>query len=169
MRRSRGAKVALIHAGMTTWPGKNWPLDRMEEVVRHLKGLGYFTIAVGATDSPQVGCDDTVAGATSPQALYALARHASLFVGLDSMPQHVMSAANVPSAIMFGPTNPKCIIRPSPRIIAVQGDVNQVPCVGAHGRRTVACTQSPCEGECARAVTVEMMKKAIGRLIALGS
>lgn len=166
-RKSRGAKVALIHAGVTTWPGKNWPLDRMADLVRHLKGLGYFTIAVGAADSPQVGCDDTVAGKTSPQALYALARHASLFVGLDSMPQHVMSAANVPSVVLFGPTNPKAIIRPTPRIIGVQADVNQIPCVGAHGRRTIAVTQAPCQGDCIRGITVDMVAKAIRRVEAL--
>lgn len=167
-RRSRGEKVALIHAGMTTWPGKNWPLDRMAHIVTHLKGLGYFTIAVGSTDSPQVGCDDTVAGQASPQQLYALARHAALFVGLDSMPQHVMSAANVPSVIMFGPTNPRMIVRPTPRIIPVQASTDDAPCVGEHGRRKVAVTQAPCDGACARAVTVEMMKKAISRLVAMG-
>lgn len=166
-RKSRGTKLALIHGGHTTWPGKNWPLDRMEEVVRHLNHLGYFTIAVGAADSPQAGCDDTVAGKTSPQALYALARHAALFVGLDSMPQHVMSAANVPSVVLFGPTNPKAIVRPTSRIIGVQADVNQIPCVGAHGRRKVACTQAPCDGDCIRGITVEMVTKAIRRLEAL--
>jgi ADP-heptose:LPS heptosyltransferase len=167
-RRSRGEKVALIHAGITTWPGKNWPLERMADVVRHLKGLGYFTIAVGATDSPQAGCDDTVAGQASPQQLYALARHAALFVGLDSMPQHVMSASNVPSVIMFGPTNPRMIVRPTPRIIPVQASTDDAPCAGEHGRRKVAVTQAPCDGACARAVTVPMMLKAINRLIALG-
>jgi ADP-heptose:LPS heptosyltransferase/GT2 family glycosyltransferase len=167
-RKSRGMKVALIHAGVTTWPGKNWPLDRMNEVVRQLKALGYFTIAVGAADSPRAGCDDTVAGQGTPQALYALARHSSLFVGLDSMPQHVASAANVPSVVMFGPTNPKMIVRPTPRIKAVQGDVTMVPCVGEHGRRTKAITQAPCAGDCAKAVTVEMMMRAVRGLIAMG-
>lgn len=166
-RKSRGAKLALIHAGVTTWPGKNWPLDRMEEVVRNLKALGYFTIAVGAPDSPQVGCDDSVTGETSPQELYALAKHASLFVGLDSMPQHVMSAANVPSAVMFGPTNPRMIVRPTPRIIPVQATTADAECVGAHGRRTVAITSAPCNGDCSRAVTVAMMMKAVQRLIAM--
>lgn len=166
-RKSRGAKLALIHAGVTTWPGKNWPTDRMAEVVTNLKALGYFTIAVGATDSPQVGCDDIVAGKTSPQALYALARHASLFVGLDSMPQHVASAANVPSVVLFGPTNPKAIIRPTPRIISVQASREDADCVGAHGRRTVAVTQAPCDGACIKAITVPMVMKAVNRLIAM--
>jgi ADP-heptose:LPS heptosyltransferase len=165
LRKSRGMKVALIHAGMTTWPGKNWPLDRMEEVVAHLKGQGFFTIAVGDDKSPAINCDDSVAGKTSPQQLYALAKHASLFVGLDSMPQHVASAANVPSAIMFGPTNPKCIIRPTPRIVAVQADVKEIPCVGEHGRRTVACTQAPCAGDCIRGVTVQMALRGINRAL----
>jgi ADP-heptose:LPS heptosyltransferase len=165
LRKSRGMKVALIHAGTTTWPGKNWSLDRMEQVVKHLKAQGFFTIAVGDEHSPSINCDDSVAGKTSPQQLYALAKHASLFVGLDSMPQHVASAANVPSAIMFGPTNPKMILRPTPRIVAVQATTADAECVGAHGRRTKAVTQAPCDGACSRAVTVEMMIKGINRAL----
>lgn len=164
-RKSRGMKVALIHGGMTTWPGKNWPLDRMEEVVSHLKQEGFLTIAVGDDHSPVLNCDDSVAGETTPQQLYALAKHASLFVGLDSMPQHVASAANVPSVVMFGPTNPKRIIRPTPRIVAVQATTADAECVGAHGRRTVAVTQAPCDGACARAVTVQMMIRGINRAL----
>lgn len=167
LRRSRGLKVALIHGGHTTWPGKNWPVDRMAELVDYIKSLGYFTIAVGAEDSPRCGCSDDVTGKTTPQQMYALARHASLFVGLDSMPQHVMSAANVPSVVVFGPTNPKMIVRPSPRIIPVQATVQDAACVGEHGRRTVAVTQAPCEGDCMKAVSVFMMRKAVDRLIAM--
>lgn len=167
-RRARGMRVALIHGGHTTWPAKNWPVDRMEEVVRNLKSMGFFTIAVGAADSPLCGCDDSVAGETTPQQMYALARNASLFVGLDSMPQHVMSAANVPSVVLFGPTNPRCIVRPTPRIISVQADVNEIPCVGSHGRRTTPITfGEPCESECIRGITVPMVMRAVNRLIAM--
>lgn len=168
LTKSRGLKVALIHAGMTTWPGKNWPTERMEQVVEELKKMGFFTIAVGDNHSPAINCDDSVAGKTSPQMLYALAKHASLFVGLDSMPQHVASAANVPSAIMFGPTNPRCIVRPTPRIVPVQATTDDAACVGEHGRRQVACTQAPCDGACSRAVTVEMMLKGVRRALQFG-
>lgn len=167
LRKSRGLKVALIHGGHTTWPGKNWPVDRMAELVDYIKSLGFFTIAVGAEDSPRCNCADDVTGATTPQQLYALARHASLFVGLDSMPQHVASAANVPSVVVFGPTNPKCIIRPTHRIVPVQASIQDAVCVGEHGRRTVAVTQAPCDGACMRAVSVHMMRRAVDRVIAI--
>ena len=164
-RKTRGRKrIALIHGGVTTWPGKNWPLERMEIVVRNLKQMGYFTIAIGAKDSPDCGCDDSIAGQGTPQALYALGKFASLFIGLDSMPQHVMSAANVPSVVLFGPTNPNCIVRPTPRIIPVFGDVRQVPCIGEHGRRTIPITQAPCGGECIRAITVQQVLNAVQRI-----
>jgi GT2 family glycosyltransferase len=166
--KSRGLKVALIHAGMTTWPGKNWPLDRMEKVVDELKKMGFFTIAVGDEQSPSINCDDSVAGKTTPQKLYALAKCSSLFVGIDSMPQHVASAANVPSAVIFGPTNPRCIVRPTPRIVAVQATTEDAECVGAHGRRTVASTQAPCDGACSKAVSVEMMLKGVRRALQFG-
>lgn len=164
LRKTRGKNVALIHGGVTTWPGKNWPVYRMAKIVDALKQMGYFTIAVGSGDSPDCGCDDTIAGRSTPQQFYALATHAKLFVGLDSMPQHVASAANTPSVVLFGPTNPKAIVRPTPSIIAVQADVNLVPCVGEHGRRKKVVTQSPCSAECIQAITVEMVLSAIKTL-----
>lgn len=166
-RKARGAKLALVHGGTTTWPGKNWPVDRMECVVRELRGMGYFTIAVGDAFSPDCGCDEKVAGKATPQAVYALAKHASLFVGLDSMPQHVASAANVPSVVLFGPTNPKCIVRPTPRIVPVQVSTEVAACAGEHGRRKKAITQAPCGGDCINAISVEMVLKAVQRVVGL--
>lgn len=163
-RKSRGLKLALIHGGITTWPGKNWPVERMTEIVQRLKKLGFFTMAVGANDSPLCQCDDSITNCT-PQQLYATAKHANLFVGLDSMPQHVMSAANVPSVVLFGPTNPNAIVRPSPLIIPVQASVKDAPCVGEHGRRKTPVTQAPCDGACIKAISVEMVFKAVTNLL----
>jgi GT2 family glycosyltransferase/ADP-heptose:LPS heptosyltransferase len=163
---ARGKPIALIHAGKTTWTGKNWPVDRFDEVVKWLRDSSWFTIAVGAHDSPICGCDESVAGYATPQQLYALARHSGLFVGLDSMPQHVASAADIPSVVLFGATNPKMIVRPTSKIIAVQADPRKVPCVGEHGRRTKVVTMAPeCKGECMNAVTDTMVIKAIVKVL----
>lgn len=165
---ARGKNVALIHGGKTTWKGKNWPVDRFQRVVEWLRESGWFTIAVGAGDSPVCGCDESVAGYATPQQLYALALQSGLFVGLDSMPQHVASAADTPSVVLFGATNPNMIVRPSAKIIAVQADPKKIPCVGEHGRRTKAVTMAPeCNGECMEAITEKMVKKAIEQAVAL--
>jgi ADP-heptose:LPS heptosyltransferase/GT2 family glycosyltransferase len=163
-RVARGARVALVHPGPTCWPGKCWPAERFKDVVRHLKRRGYLTMTVGGPDAPQVGADLHLAGGTTPQQLYALSKQASLFVGIDSMPQHVASAADTPSVVLFGPTNPRAIVRPTPRIAMVQADPAKVPCVGEHGRRTKAVTQAPCGGECMLAITPEMVLKAVERV-----
>jgi ADP-heptose:LPS heptosyltransferase len=168
-RVSRGQKIAMLHPGPTTWAGKNWPIQNWEELVKWLKGRGYLTLTVGDTHTPELGSDLHLAGNTTPQQLYALALQARLFVGLDSMPQHVASAANVPSVVLFGPTNPRCIIRPTHRIVAVQADRAKVPCVGEHGRRTKPVTQAPCNGECIQAVTLEMAQKGVERVEALSA
>lgn len=165
MRFARGKPIALFHAGPTCWPSKNWPLERMQEVVKRVKRLGFLTIAIGAEDSPDCGCDDSCAGTVSPQGTYALARYAKLFVGIDSMPLHLATAADVASVVIFGPTEPRAILRKSPRIVAVQASRDDVPCVGEHGRRTKAVTQAPCDGECIRAVTVSMVMGAIDHVI----
>lgn len=163
-RVGRGAKLALVHPGMSCWPGKNWPVERFEGLVKWLKGKGYMVGAVGDRLTPQVGADLHLAGETTPQQLYALCKRARLFVGIDSMPQHVASAADTGSVILFGPTNPKCIVRPTHRVIALQGDVTKVPCVGEHGRRKKPVTQCPCRGDCMKAITLDMVARAVDRM-----
>lgn len=171
-RTARGSKLAILHPGMSCWPGKNWVLEegnvydvsRWEVVVSALRSKGYMTITVGDSNTPVIGADMHLAGLTTPQQLYALCKQASLFVGIDSMPQHVASAADTPSVVLFGPTNPKCIVRPTPRIITVQASREQADCVGEHGRRTKAVTQAPCDGACMRAITVDKVLASIERL-----
>lgn len=163
-RTARGSKLAIVHAGPTTWPSKNWPVERWSEVVRALRKKGYVVASVGAVGAANVDADLHLAGETTPQQLYALLIQSHLFVGIDSMPQHIASCANTPSVVLFGPTNPKCITRPSPRVIPVQGDVKEVPCIGEHGRRTTPITSVPCDGECIRAITPAMVLAAVERV-----
>ena len=166
-RLARRQRVALVHPGPTCWPGKNWPVERFSELTRLLSKRGYLTVSVGADDAPDIGADLVLRG--SPQLLYALAKRAKLFVGIDSMPQHVASAADCPSVVLFGPTNPRAIMRPSHKLIAVQADVKEVPCVGEHGRRKKAITSAPCDGACMKAISVEMVARAIERVEALSA
>lgn len=165
-RVSRGhGKLAVVHPGVSCWPSKNWPVERFNEVVRGLRGEGWLVATVGDAVTPKLESDLHLAGQASPQGLYALCRRARLFLGIDSMPMHVAAAAETPSVVIFGPTNPRCIVRPNtPRVVAVQADVKEVPCVGEHGRRTKPITQAPCNGACVRAVTVEMVRGAIQRV-----
>lgn len=168
-RVARGQRMALLHPGPTCWPGKNWPVERFTELARTLRKQGYLTATVGADDSPELGTDLHLAGRTTPQQLYALAKRSRLFVGIDSMPCHLASAADCPSVVLFGPTNASKILRPSHRIIPVQADVNLIPCVGEHGRRTKPITQSPCQGECMKGIEVPLVLQAIGRVERLTS
>jgi ADP-heptose:LPS heptosyltransferase len=157
-------KVALIHPGPTTWPGKNWPYERWEEITKWLRQRGFFSIAIGSRDTPGVGCDDSIAGCSTPQQLYDLCGVSSLMVGLDSMPSHIASAAETPSVILFGATEPKDIMRKAPHLIAVQASQKDADCVGAHGRRKQAVTEMPCRGDCMKAISAEMVQTAIEKL-----
>jgi GT2 family glycosyltransferase/ADP-heptose:LPS heptosyltransferase len=160
-RALRHQPTVLVHPGPTTWPGKNWPFDRWQELTAHLQHLGYRVVTVGASDTPALG-DDSFAGQTTPQQLAALARHAKLFIGLDSMPQHVVASQSTPSVILFGATNPAAIIS-NPNAIAVQATTADAPCVGEHGRRAPGqpTTEMPCDGACMRAITLELVFKAL--------
>lgn len=163
-RVTRGNKVALVHAGPSHWRNKNWVLERFKEVAGVLRDKGYMTITVGAKDAPEIGADLSLAGETSPQRLYALCKFSQIFIGIDSMPQHVATAADTPSVVLFGPTNPRAIVRPTHKIVVVAADQTKIPCVGEHGRRKKAITSAPCNGECMEGITTEMVVKAIERV-----
>lgn len=163
-RVCRGQRAAVIHPGMSCWPGKNWPTQSFEQLTAALRDKGYLTLSVGDDHSPGCGADVELTGQTTPQQLYALCRQAVLFVGIDSMPQHVASAADTASVVLYGPTNPRVLVRPVPWIVAVQADPKVVPCAGEHGRRKKPVTQAPCDGACMRALTVDHVMKAVGRV-----
>lgn len=160
-RALRGQSTVLVHPGPTTWPGKNWPLERWKQLTTHLQRLGFRVVTVGASDTPALG-DDSFAGQTTPQQLAALARHAKLFIGLDSMPQHVVASQSTPSIILFGATNPLTILS-NPNAITVQATTADASCVGAHGRRQPGqpTTSMPCDGACMEAITIEMALAAL--------
>jgi ADP-heptose:LPS heptosyltransferase len=86
-------------------------------------------------------------------------------VGLDSMPSHIASAAETPSVILFGATEPKDIMRKAPHLIAVQASQKDAACVGAHGRRKQGVIFHECKGDCMRAITIQMVQEAIGKLV----
>lgn len=139
---------AIAHAD-THWSGKAWPRDRWMELQENC-GIPLHFITPNQ----------------SPQQLAWIIKHASLFIGVDSFPAHVAQAVGTPAVVLFGTTNPACILCPTANVAAVQADPRLVPCVGEHGRRTSAITSAPpCDGACMAAITVDMVADAVGRIL----
>jgi ADP-heptose:LPS heptosyltransferase len=144
------APTLMFHQGPSTWISKRWTDERWIALLKHYNGWNMVSIAADK----------------SPQDLAALLKNAHLFIGLDSLPAHISQAVGTPSVVLFGSTNPDCILHPTANVIAVQGDPRKVKCIGEHGRRTKAVNQAPpCNGDCMKAITVEMVLEAVDKLL----
>lgn len=111
--RKLEGKWAAIHAGPTTWPGKNWPVDRWNQVAQHLRANGFKVMLLGnPPKDASVLCDLDMRGQSGYPELAALLKQCALFLGLDSFPAHFASALGVPCVVLYGITDPKCFAVP---------------------------------------------------------
>jgi heptosyltransferase-3 len=97
------------------WQFKCWPADKTAELIDKLQGLGQRVVVSSAPDANELELVARIrASATTPFAdlsgkltlkqLGALARNASLFIGVDSAPMHIASAVRTPVVALFGPS-----------------------------------------------------------------
>ena len=119
-----------LSAGM---PARLWPLDRFIDVARRLKDsrnaqflvVGASTeralgeqLGAGLGERPLIAAGDATLGQS-----VALLELCALFIGTDSGPAHLASAARCPVVVLFGPGNvqvmrpytDRCVIVRSPR------------------------------------------------------
>lgn len=158
-----GDKSCAIHPGPTTWKGKTWPRERWDELVKRLRVDGWKLVVVGGHGTWDVAGDLDVCGQQSFQQLAGTLSQCKLFVGVDSFPMHCAQAVGVPAVGIFGASTPEFVLTESSPSIGVQASVADVPCVGAR-HRVSGQTFVDCDGACMRAVSVEMVMEAIGRI-----
>jgi ADP-heptose:LPS heptosyltransferase/GT2 family glycosyltransferase len=153
-------KWVAMHLGPTTWPGKNWPIDRFNEVARVLKKEhGLQTLLVGHHDPQSVECDLDLRGATSSMLTAAVIQRCRLFVGLDSFPMHVAQAVGTPTVGLFGQTSPEYLMTDESPHIGVRGDA----AIHETGIRHRIAGQVffPSDGESMRSIHVEQVIEAV--------
>jgi ADP-heptose:LPS heptosyltransferase len=146
----------VIHPGPTQWPGRNWPVERFQEVVHHLKESGWKIALLGGLDAHSLDFDLDARG-SSVHDTAAIIERSELFVGIDSFPMHVAQAMLRPLVAVFGAIEPTYRLIGVPFFRGVKGDPKTAPCIGEHHRLPPPQVQSMCDGACMRAVTVEMV------------
>lgn len=105
--KTRREALAVIHPAASA-PGKTWPAANFVEVahkIRHDWGLEPVFIAGPDNDMSAFSEFRTLAGAPLGK-VKTLLQSASLFVGNDSGPAHMAAAFQVPSAVIFGESDP---------------------------------------------------------------
>lgn len=143
-----------IHAGPTTWPGKNWPPERWNDLATHLrKEHGLKIVLVGHPDLTPIVSDRDLRGLTDTLQLAAVLGRCRLFVGLDSFPLHVAQAMHTPTVGLFGCTLPEFIMTDGSPKASVQGD----PRLAESGARhfTPSQVSIPTNGESMRSIKTE--------------
>lgn len=160
-----GRRIAVIHAGPTGWPGRDWPQDRFEAIIKHLKSLCLKVAVVGNLSNWQFeSADWNLNGQNTPGQMAALLSRSVLFFGVDSFPSNVAQHRAAASIILFGTIYPAFRVC-SPTVTALRGDSSHVPCIGEHHSLPPPVTFSTCDGACMRAISVDMAIKAINEVL----
>jgi ADP-heptose:LPS heptosyltransferase len=138
-----GANLAVIHAGPTAWPGRNWPKDRFEQVIGYLKSRGFHLVVVGGIDNWTFGeADHNLVGTTTIHELAAILERAKLFFGIDSLPANLAQAVECPAVVLFGAISPEYRLTGN-NVVAVRGDPANAPCIGEHHRLLTSISKLP--------------------------
>lgn len=95
----------LIHSSIlgARYPSynKQWPLDRMKEVVRHLSKYHRIVQIGNASDPPLNGAQD-LRGFCNFRQLAAIFANAALFVGMEGFHTHLARSLNCRSVVIYG-------------------------------------------------------------------
>jgi ADP-heptose:LPS heptosyltransferase len=99
----------LVPGGAPHRPAKRWPAERFAALARHLLSQGIVPVLIGrAAEQAEIAeiqsaCPDTISlcDKTSIADLAALGRSATLCVGNDTGPMHIIAAARCPSLVLY--------------------------------------------------------------------
>lgn len=153
-----------IHAGPTTWPGKNWPDERWNELALLLRReYGLKIVLCGHSDHTPLSNDRDLRGLTDTHQLCAVLARCALFIGLDSFPMHVSQAAGCPTIGLFGVTSPEFIMTEGSWKLGIASDI-KIRETGAR-HLTAGVTSIPTTGEAMRSITVDQVMGAVAQII----
>ncbi|MDD5634515.1 MAG: glycosyltransferase family 9 protein [Candidatus Omnitrophica bacterium] len=127
----------VIHPG-AKWPPKRWPPEYYAELIKLMfTKLNLRTIVVCGREDEKTafyikeksGIKETgVAIGFSLKKLAVLIKKSSLFVGNDSGPAHIAAAVDVPSVVLFGPTDPGRCKPLSDKTLVLHDKISCWPC-----------------------------------------
>lgn len=133
-KMNAASKWCAVHVGPTTWPGKNWPMDRWNEVVQLIRHRGYKVMLFGNPPrDASILCDRDYRGQSGIAEFIGLMAQCNLFVGLDSFPAHLACALEIPSVVLFGITEATCFAARTAPYKAVEADASH-PDAGRRNR-----------------------------------
>ncbi|MFH1549459.1 MAG: lipopolysaccharide heptosyltransferase II, partial [Planctomycetota bacterium] len=159
--------LIALHCGAAYGTAKQWPHERFARLAGLLhKEYNARIIIVGGPGEKKpaekiaadAGCDCKIsAGKTTVLQLAALLKRCDLLVTNDTGPMHVADAAGTRILAVFGPTDPVTT--------APYGRFHRIVTVNA-GCAPCLLRECPTDHRCMTGVTVEMVLKETGRMLA---
>ncbi len=107
--------LIVVHP-LTSWPSKNWPIEKYRRLISLLAGLPVKIVISGAQEEREKleqvkpGTSSNIimaAGRLELPELYGLLLNSDLFLGGDTGPLHLAAAAGTKVAAIMGPTDPE--------------------------------------------------------------
>lgn len=126
--------VGLVIGSSPRWPTKRWPRESFHALARRLtKELDCKVVLIGSPeDRPLVKGFDSdsdafldLVGKTSLRDLISVIRRLGVLVTGDTAPLHIASALGTRKVALFGPTDPRRHLVPSPKTTLF---VKRIPC-----------------------------------------
>lgn len=133
------ADYLLIHP-TSRWMFKGWSREGFAEVFQQLHEMGHKLVLTSAPDENELKVVEQImaripelpvvnlAGQLNLKQLSVLIKHASCFIGLDSVPMHMAAAMDTPCVALFGPSNEKIWGPWQSRHIVIREDFPCRPC-----------------------------------------
>lgn len=155
-----------IHPGMTTWAGKNWPVENWIPVIDTAKKNDLKVVLVGDKFAPKIPSSTLqLTGMLTMHQTAAIMSACRLFIGLDSFPAHIAQAMRVPSIVLFGETEPQYLFNMNENFYPVCGNREEAPCTGEHHRAREIRVSSHCDGACMRSIKPERVIAAMRKML----
>jgi ADP-heptose:LPS heptosyltransferase/GT2 family glycosyltransferase len=111
-----------IHAGPCTWPGKMWPVEKWQELIKSLRERGEKIVLFGPDTRMPLESDADFRTRTTIHQMGAMMKLCDMVITLDSLPLHLAQAMGTPVVALFGVTLPGPILTEGSKAIAVCAD-----------------------------------------------
>lgn len=137
---------------------KNWPVDYFSEINNFLNEAGVTPIYIGSNADKEyietiAGDKVNAAGIFSLRELPTIAKEAAFAISVCTGPMHIISTAEVPTIVLYGPSDP---LRWAPQnAIVVKSGLPCVPC------QRLDCKLSEGETKCMELIHPDKIKQII--------
>jgi len=109
----RNRKYIVIQPYASQWnTDKNWSTENWQELISRIQNFGYEIYHLGLEHDPSISGVVDLRGRTNLEESFLLIKHSSFFLGVNSFGEQAAGAFNIPSIILYGPTNPVYSLNP---------------------------------------------------------